>query len=235
MIYLYHESFKFDASRSYPRKAASPGKASPGSPDRDQDRGLIAGFGGPTSETGKYDVGSQPHDSGTLDQRSESRRNPGSDTGTQTWPPNSTNGISEAKARARSWKASPGIWPSEIFLGWTDAGSTSKEALWSESKGAAGTILVASLGLQSEARRLCLLAGSGQRCPTFSRGVKKNCATWNSMKPSFSRTRLALACIPGWDEVGLRKASVLRSLLPANTMSDSTSPVGWLPCWGGRE
>jgi hypothetical protein len=55
------------------------------------------------------------------------------------------------------------------------------------------------------------------------------------MKPSFSRMRPALACIPGWDEGGPRKVSVLKSLLPANTTSDSTFPVGWLPCWGGRE
>jgi len=46
------------------------------------------------------------------------------------------------------------------------------------------------------------------------------------MKPSFSRMRPALAYIPGWDEGGLRRESVLKYLLPANTESDSTYPAG---------
>jgi hypothetical protein len=55
------------------------------------------------------------------------------------------------------------------------------------------------------------------------------------MKPSFSRMRPALACIPGWDEDGLRRVSVLKYLLPANIENDSIYPVGWLPYWGERE
>jgi hypothetical protein len=235
MLYLYHESFKFDTSRSHPRKAARPGKASPGSPDRDQDRGLIAGLGEPASGTGKRAVGSQPHDFGTLDQGSESGRNPGSHTGAPTRPTNSTNTLSEATSRERSGQAAAGIWPTESSLGWTDAGGTSKEALWSESEGTAGTILAASLRLQSEAGRLCLSSGSGQGCPTFSPGIKKNFATLILMKPSFSRMRPALVCIPVWEEGGLRKVSVLRYRPPASTENDSIYSVGWLPCWGLRE
>jgi hypothetical protein len=55
------------------------------------------------------------------------------------------------------------------------------------------------------------------------------------MKPSFSRMRPVLACIPSWDEGGLRKASDLKYRLPASIENGSIYPVGWLPCWGGRE
>ena len=235
MLYSYHESFKFDASRSHPRKATSPGQANPGSLDRDQDRRLIAGFGGPASGMGKRFAGSKSHDSGTLDTWSKSGRNPGSHNGSPTGPSNPTNAGSEATARARSGKASPGIWSPESILGWTDTGSSLEEALWPEARSTAGTILAASLRLQSETSGLCLSSSASQGRPPFSPGVKKNCATLSLMKPSFSRMRPALAYIPGWDEGGLRKVSVLKYLLPANTENDSIYPVGWLPYWGGRE
>ena len=47
--------------------------------------------------------------------------------------------------------------------------------------------------------------------------------------------KLASVFIPALGEVGLRRASVSKSPLPASTGNGSTCPAGWRLCWGGKD
>lgn len=143
MLNLCHESFEFGAPRSEPRKATGLGKANPGSMERNKDRCLIAGFGGPASGTGKRFVWTESHDSGTMDTWHKSGGNPGPNTRSSSRPSDPIDGSSEATTKATFGKASPGVWPAKGCLGWTNAGGSPEEAFWTEAESATGAILAA--------------------------------------------------------------------------------------------
>ena len=234
MLYFYHESFKLDASRGDQGKAIGPGKANPGGVDRRKDRRLIADFGGSAAGMDKRLVRGKSHDNGAMASRRESEWCSGPDTEAPTGSTNTTGAIGEGTASASTGKESPGVWFVESRLGWFHSSGSPEEAVWDKVEGTTGAILAALLGLQPEKSQLRLSPGSRRGCPPFSSGVKKNCGALKTTRPSFSKMRPALACIPVSGEAGLRKVSGSKSLPPASIASGSTCPAGWRPCWGGK-
>ena len=235
MLYSSHESFKSDAPRSKPRETASLSKASSGGMDRDKDRCLVAGFGGPAAGMGNRFVWAKPYDFGSLDSWSEPRGNPSSNTEASSGSPNSVNTRREATVGAASGKETPRIRPAQSCLGWANTGGTPKAAFWTEVESSAGSEVAAPIRLQFKTGQLCLSSSPRRRFPQFSKGVKKNCAILNPERPLFFRMRPALAFIPAWDEAGPRKANDFGFQPIASTTNGSICLVGWRHCWGGRD
>ena len=235
MLYCVHESIKVGSPRGKQRKAAGLGEAGPRGMGRVEDRCPAAGVGGPASGTSECFPGSEPHDSGTMDTRCESGRDSGSGIQTPARPAKSTDAGVETRAAAGSGKITPGVRSAKTCLGWADPAGSSEERFWSEAENATGSILDASVGLQSEKGWLCLSTGTCRGCSPISSGVKKNSPNSNPMKRSCFRMRLVSASIPASDEAGPREANASEFLPPASIGSGSICRDGWLHFWAERD
>jgi hypothetical protein len=210
MIYLVHEETIVTSPRFGSRAAVRPCPASPGSRGWYEDRGSVAGTGGPAFGMDNPSTGSNPHELESMGRWGEPRRYRVSSTKASAWPSWTTDRGACPTAAGSSSDESSGVWVVSGGMGWPNAGCPFEEILWDKSEGSTSPEVDASVRLSDEACRLCLPSGPFGRCQAVSSVVKKNSEALSPKRPLSFKTRQVLACIPAWAEDGQNGESLLR-------------------------
>ncbi len=210
MLYLVYEETVPRSPRFDSRAVARPCPESPGSLDRNKDRGSAAGTGGSASGVDNSSTGSNPHELESMGAWGEPRRYRVSSTEPSAWPSWTADRGACTRAGGSSKEKSSGVWLVSCWVGWPNAGCPFEEILWDKSEGSAGSEVDASVRVSDEACQLFLPSGPFRRCQAVSSVVKKNSETLSPKRLLSFKTRQVLASILDWAEDGQNGANPLR-------------------------